>query len=176
MSLPLRVLGDRVLVRPDVQANAPEQTAGGIFMAKSLTAAVTGDDPTRSLHRGTVMAVGRPRHPLRAEAESLSLTLRLYADPNETSGRAGMMRDASVLLLDLIRREPCVAIGDDVLFSHDAGLEITLEDEAYVILREEELLAIVLPEATQHDGQPAPFTRPFRLLDEEDNEIARGFI
>ena len=49
------------------------------------------------------------------------------------------------LLLDLVRREPLVAVGDTVLFSWQAGHEIRLEDddERYLLMREEDVLAVV---------------------------------
>lgn len=140
MSVPLRVLGDRVLVKPDVNSNAPEQLASGLVLAKSLAAAVTGEDPTDSVHRGTVVAVGNPRHPLYLEAESLAD--KLFA----RSRGLGLDVDASALLRDLVRRQPAVAVGDDVLFSHDAGQETTIDGETYIIMREDELLAVVEPE------------------------------
>lgn len=144
MSVPLRVLGDRVLVQPDINRNAPEQTASGVFIAKSMAAAVTGEDATTSVHRGTVIAVGNPKHPLHHEAESLADLI----DP----GHGGPSRctcevcDAAQMLRDLVRRQPCVAVGDDILFSHDAGQDTVIDGIAYVILREAEILAIVDPE------------------------------
>lgn len=144
MTVPVKVLGDRVLVKPDVIDNAPETTASGIVLAKSMAAALTGEDKTTSVSRGTVIAIGRPRHPLYVEALALAAKLdavccRSLADDERVS-------DAAHLLRDLVRRQPCSAVGDDVLFSHDAGQQITLEGEVYILLHEDELLAIVEPE------------------------------
>ena len=145
MNVPLRVLGDRVLVRPDVNANAPVQTEGGIYVARSLASAVTGEDATVSVHRGTVVAVGNPKHPL--EVEAISLADRLNAIYSDTSNDDDqIISDASDMLRDLVRRHPCCAVGDDILFSHDAGQELTLDGETLIILHESELLAIVEPE------------------------------
>lgn len=145
MSVPLRVLGDRVLVRPDVNSNAPVQTESGVFVAKSLAAAVTGEDPTKSVHRGTVVSVGNPKHPLHLEASTLAEKLEAY---HSCRGQFGddLTADAAHMLRDLIRRQPCVRPGDDVLFSHDAGQETIIDDELLVILHEHELLAVVEPE------------------------------
>lgn len=140
MSLPLRVLGDRVLVKPDVNANAPVQLESGLLVAKSMAAAVTGEDPTSSVHRGTVVAVGNPRHPLHHEAESLAARLEGINDPD------ALTPDAAAMLRDLVRRRPCVNVGDDVLFSHDAGQETTIDGESWIILHESDLLAVVEPE------------------------------
>lgn len=146
MTVPFRVLGDRVLVRPDVNANAPVKTDAGIYVAKSLVAAVTGEDATRSVHRGTVIAVGNPKHPLQHEAVTLAGTVEKYARMGETPTREEAFVDAAHLLRDLVRRHPCCRVGDDILFSHDAGQELTLDGETYIILHESELLAIVEPE------------------------------
>lgn len=146
MSLPLRVLGDRVLIRPDVDDNAPRMLTSGIATAVSLAAAITGEDKTTSVWRGTVIAVGTPRHPLHGEAVSLASLIEKYSHYGETETRAHTIRDAAHLLRDLVRKQPSVTVGDDVLFSHDAGQQITIENETFVLMREDELLAIVTPE------------------------------
>ena len=138
MTLPLKVLGDRVLVKPDTLANAPEQRESGVIVAKSMAAAVTGEDASHSLNRGTVIAVGNPKHP--REAEALELSDRIVAWHVMT------WEEDSALLRDLVRRGPCCQIGDDVLFAYDAGQSITLEDETYILLHENDLLAVVEPE------------------------------
>ena len=135
--IPLRVLGDRVLVKPDVNQNAPEMLTSGIITAKSLASAVTGEDPTTSVSRGTVVGVGHPRHWLHDEADALA------ARVERAGAHAGVFCDAAAMLRDLVRRAPCVAVGDDVLFSHDAGQETVIEGDHYVILHEHELLAVV---------------------------------
>ena len=155
MTVPLRVLGPRVLVRPDVNRNAPEQTEAGIYVATSLAAAVTGEDPTMSWHRGTVIAVGQPKHPLEDEAVSL-------ADKVSTSASVALddqvFHDAAQMLRDLVRRRSCVAINDDVIFSHDAGQEVTIDAETYLILHEDEVVAVIVPESA---STPAPLAEPF---------------
>lgn len=136
--LPIRVLGDRVLVKPDTLDNAPERLASGIVLAKSLAAAVTGSDAEHSITRGVVIAVGHPKHP--KEAEALELADRIVAWHVMT------WEEDSELLRDLVRREPCCNVGDDVLFSYDAGQALTIEDESYILLHENDLLAVVEPE------------------------------
>ena len=139
MIVPIKVLGDRVLVKPDRNENAPEATESGVILAATLAAAVTGSDPTLSVSRGTVAAVGRPEHPLRHEAEDLAAKLMLWSQDDRAI-------DAAAMLSDLVRILPSVHVGDDVLFSHDAGQQITIENEIWVILHEHELLAVVEPE------------------------------
>ena len=137
MSLPLRVLGSRVLIRPDVNTQAPVQTDSGVYLATSLAAAIAGEDPRVSLCRGTVVAVGRSRHPRQDEAERVADILILLK-----------LKKAANLMRDLVRPTPCVRIGDDVIYAPDAGQETAVDGDPYVILREDELLAIIEPEHT----------------------------
>ena len=146
MTVPLRVLGDRVLVKPDVDRNAPVQLDSGIVVAKSMAAAVMGEDATSSVHRGTVVAVGNPRHPLHHEAVTVADRLMRFRTPDEDH----IAEDASAMLRDLVRRQPCVRVGDDVLFSHDAGQETTIDGESWIILHESDLLAVVSDLQEQH--------------------------
>ena len=149
MTVPLRVLGDRVLVKPDVNLNAPKTLASGVVVATSLAAAVTGEDATTSICRGTVIAVGTPKHPFREEALDLADRVSAVfgaAEPWIPEDDHTML-DAAHLLRDLVRHQPCVAVGEDVLFSHDAGQETVIDGETYVILREHELLAVVISES-----------------------------
>ena len=143
MSVPLRVLGDRVLVRPDEQSNAPEVLDSGVVIATSLAAAVTGSDPTTSVHRGTVVSVGNPRHPLSHEVEALACKLEGFA--NEVYVGDTLVDDAISLLRDLVRRHPCVKAGDDVLFAHDVGQDVDIEGARHILLHEADLLAVVDP-------------------------------
>ena len=144
--IPLKVLGDRVLIRPDTLANAPEQH-GSVFLAQSMAAAVTGEDATTSVSRGTVVALGTPRHPLWHEAEALARKVEtFFAHDGWTQAVRDIVSDAAHMLRDLVRKQPAVLVGDDVLFSHDAGQEITLDGETYVLMREDELLAVIEPE------------------------------
>lgn len=140
---PLRVLGDRVLICPDLDERAPEQTESGVVLAKSLAAAVTGSDPVVAWSRGTVVALGTPRHPLREEAHDLAERLDKLAVQESSDTNVALLIDAGDTLRHLVHREPSVAIGDDVLFPHDAGQEMVIERQTYVLLREQELLAVV---------------------------------
>lgn len=101
MSLPLRVLGSRVLIRPDVQSAAPEQTASGLYVAKSLAAAATGDDAVTWYVSGTVAAKGQ------------KCTV------------------------------PDLNVGDPVTFSWEAGQEIQVNGEPFLVMDETEVLAVL---------------------------------
>ena len=145
--VPLKVLGNRVLVKPDINSNAPETLESGIVTAKSLAAAVTGEDPTVAVHRGTVVGIGTLRHPLWHEATALAEKLEFhYTSAEDHDFGFEPIGDAARMLRDLVRVQPSVIIGDDVLFSYDAGQQITLEHETYVLLDDKDLLAVVEPE------------------------------
>ena len=136
---PLRVLGDRVLIRPDEEPNAPEVLESGLVTARSLAAAITGQDTVTSVTRGTVVAVGQPRHPLREEASDLATRL----ERSTAYWPDDLGKDAAQLLRDLSAREPAVKPGDDVLFSAQSGQDVTIAENRYIILREHELLAVI---------------------------------
>lgn len=113
----LRPLNDRVLVRPQV---APTVTDSGLHLSEHY----------KPEQVGTVIAVGRTRHPLKQKAEAIAAHV---ADQR-----------AANLLRDLVRREPVVKAGDRVLFSWSAGQELRFDDgERYLVLREADLLAVV---------------------------------
>ena len=147
---PLRVLGARVLIRPDRQTNAPAVLESGLLVAPSLASAVSGEDPTVSVCRGEVIRVGHPRHPLHTEVLALAVKLDQYATNGHSDTHAETLHDGASLLRDLVRIVPSVSPGEDVLFSHDAGQQITLDDDTYLLLRDEELLAVIEPTKDQH--------------------------
>lgn len=146
MTLPLKVLGDRVLVKPDTIDNAPERLQSGILIAKSMAAAVTGEDAEHSINRGTVVAVGNPKHPRAVEAKEIAEKNIAPCWPTKEHSETCPHCKAYDFIMDLVRREPCCQIGDDVLFAYDAGQSITLDDETYILLHENDLLAVVEPE------------------------------
>ena len=133
-----------MLVKPDSNDNAPEILPSGIVISKTMAAAVTGIDPTSSVHRGTVVGVGRPKHPLWWEASTLAQKLTNY---HAAAGPYGdtLIHDAAEMLHDLVRRVPVVSLGDDVLFAHDVGQDVDIEGERHILLHEADLLAIVDP-------------------------------
>lgn len=147
MRASLRVLGPRVLVRPDIDSREPEATESGVVIAKSMAAAVTGMDPVVSYSRGTVISVGSPRHPFREEALDLACRIKKLSATSYDSSQTNyeLLRDTAQLLGDLVWREPCVSIGDDVLFSYDSGQEIQIAHDTFIILKEDELLGVVDP-------------------------------
>jgi len=120
--MPLRPLGDRVLIKP---AKSPDQTESGLHLPENRS------DQYVEM-QGTVVAVGTPRHPLKDAAEDVANFIESQ----------GLVEDAE-LVRDLVRREPCVQPGDDVLFSWSVGQQVTVDDEVYLLLRESDLLAVL---------------------------------
>jgi chaperonin GroES len=127
--MPLRPLGDRVLIKP---VKNPDETTSGLVLPEKRTESFLE-------MQGTVVAVGTPRHPLKEEAEILAGALSSRA---VGEGRR-MLKDAAFMLLDLVRREPVVNVGDDVLFSWSAGQLISVDDEELLMLRESDILAVI---------------------------------
>ena len=58
LTLPLRVLGPRVLIAPDIESQEPTKTPSGLLLAPTLEAAVNGRDAEVSYVSGTIVAVG----------------------------------------------------------------------------------------------------------------------
>ena len=125
----IRPLNDRVLIRPHKN---PNETASGLVLPENRS-----DQYTEM--QGTVVAVGRPRHPLREKAHAASKFLHELS----VTPRPMELRQISDLLEALARREPCVKKGDDVLFSYTAGQALTIDDERYLLMREDDLLAVL---------------------------------
>lgn len=125
----LRPLQDRVLILPQPPV---EQTASGL-------AVVEHRKPEQV---GTVVAVGLSVHPKKAEAEALAALLDAPGDLIELQETA---TTAAELLRELVRREPLVQDGDQVLFSWLAGQELLDADDdvRYLLMREADLLAVI---------------------------------
>jgi co-chaperonin GroES (HSP10) len=121
-----RPLGDRVLIRP---AKPSDISEGGIHLVEARKPDECGE----------VVAVGSPRHPLADEAEEIIAHVSATADNDDWLGRA------TTLIRSLVCREPCVKVGDTVLFSWASGQEITVDDgkETYLLMRESDLLAVL---------------------------------
>ena len=131
----LKPLGARVLIKP---AEPVEMTDSGLHLVEHK----------KPEQIGTVVAVGTPVHPLKAEADTLVLELRkmlpeCIIDQDESTAAA--IYSVLDLLEQVVRRGPCCAVGDTVLFSWSAGQEIYDHDadERYLLLNEADLLAVV---------------------------------
>lgn len=124
----LKPLGNRILIKPH---KAPEQTESGLYVCEHKK-------PEQS---GVVIAVGTPTHPRKLEAEALAWSL---ADIHNTGTfMSDTVLQASDLLFDLVRREPCVKVGDDVIFSWQSGQTLTVDGEEFLLMPEDDILCVL---------------------------------
>lgn len=133
----LQPIGDRVLIKPDVPADT---TASGLHLVQHW----------KPENCGEIVAVGEPRHPLKAEAEDLAdrLEKRIAQIISEGSDNHDHMGDAAAMLRDLVKREPAVKVGDVVVFSWTSGQELVIDGTKYLLMREDDLLGVL-------EGDPA---------------------
>ena len=96
MSLNMKPLGDRVIVKPDP---AEEKTAAGLLIAK---------DAQEKPQRGTVVAVGEGK-----------------LDKNGNLVKPGVVE------------------GESVLYSKYGGTEVSVDEEELIILRADDIYAVV---------------------------------
>jgi co-chaperonin GroES (HSP10) len=135
----LKPLGDRVLIDPE---RAPDRTESGLYLSEDVKPEMTG----------TVIAVGQPRHPRKEEAEALAEELlgEHVDDKDDTLGvfKVDVVSRAAELLRDLVRREPCVKVGERVVVSWAGGQNLTVDEgepdmQRYIVISEEQILAVV---------------------------------
>jgi chaperonin GroES len=124
----LRPLGNRVLIRPEP---AQDRTESGLWIQEDKKPDQTG----------TVVAVGQPVHPRKQEAEAMAERLcAAFVDVHMDDPVIGAAAD---LLVELVRREPVVKVGDFVMFSWQSGQELTVDGERYLLMPEDDLLAVL---------------------------------
>lgn len=140
MKLPLKPLGDRVLIQADAEDHAPLKTDSGIYLAGSLAAAVTGEDESLSWCVGTVVAIG---------PDVLNFDVRPFVTRRLQAMLNGPITAGSVRhLLEDIEELPyvtteAVKVGDRVTFSWAAGQEISMDGTKFLVLHAHEVLAIL---------------------------------
>lgn len=155
MSLGFTPLGDRVVIKADVEDHAPQQTASGLLTATTLAAAVDGADTEDSWFVGTVVAVGPlvnhfdcRKYVLRRLREVREGGVRFYdeqmqdwfVDQTEISAL-----EAEIQQLPTDCPDP-VHVGDRVTFSWSSGQQMQIDGEKFLILRARDLLAVLSPE------------------------------
>lgn len=141
MSLPFKPLGNRVVIKADREDHAPETTDSGLILAKTLAAAVDGTDSEESWFVGTVVGVGPLVNQWELRRYLRSRLLRL--------GHAPIMASAlweEIESLPTECPEP-VRIGDRVTFSWASGQQIMVDGEKYLIMKAEDVLAVLEPES-----------------------------
>ena len=148
--LPLRVLGDRVLIRPDVEDQVTEQTDSGLYTAPSLAAAVDGSDKTVWYTTGTVVQIGQ--WPPDAKAVALAY-LQTWLNEAYEADRVGFplgyLRELKARLDELpAQRVRDIQVGDRVAFSVQSGHDVTVNGEPFVIMHDSDVLAVIEPALT----------------------------
>ena len=149
--LPLRVLGNRVLIRPDMEDQVTEQTASGLYTAPSLAAAVDGSDKTVWYTTGTVVQIGQ--WPPDAKAVALAY-LRAWLNEAYDTDKLGVplayIRELKGRLDELPEQRVLdLRVGDRVAFSVQSGHDITVNGEPFVIMADRDLLAVIEPEIVE---------------------------
>ncbi len=119
-------LNDRVLVRPVV---AP---------VSDIIAAP--DDHYEPEQMGTVVAMGSA---VSSRKRAIDMFAAQIIDQVQNKAVAQVVRR----LADDYRPEPACAVGDMVCFSPKHGQELIIDGASYIILREDDVLAVVEPEA-----------------------------
>jgi len=143
VSVPIRVVGPRVLVRPDIEEQKPEQTASGIYLAKTLEAAATGEDARQAWYTGVIVAFGeeKPAFDVRPFVK------RRLLEAMEATSYLDMGTDLAALVVDLdtlpIERARDIRVGDHVTFTAQAGQELTIDGESYLIMNESDILGVL---------------------------------
>ena len=137
----LRVVGDRILIRPDTEDQRVEETESGLLTAPSLVAAVEGSDRTIWHTSGTVVQVGEWPTDVRK-----FVTRRLEQMEAECSTFVAV-KEIATLRSDLaalpVYRPREITVGDRVIFSVQAGHDVTLNGEPFVIMAEKDVLAVL---------------------------------
>lgn len=141
--IPLRVTSGRVLIRPDVELQAVEQQ-GGLYIAKTLDAAVSGEDPRDAWYSGTVIDLPDDRS---LDFDVRPFLRRRLRDLLDDATYDQLQRDIGSLIRDLdelpMTRERGFRVGDRVTFGAHAGEELTVNGETYLILAESDVLGVL---------------------------------
>lgn len=141
-------LGDRVVIKADVEDHAPQATTSGLLTATTLAAAVDGSDTEDSWFVGTVVAVG----PLVNHFDCRKFVLRRLKEIDSEYGvDLACLSGALDIVANEIKALPTdcpdpVHVGDRVTFSWSAGQQLQIDGEKFLILRARDLLAVLTPE------------------------------
>lgn len=145
MRMPFRPLGNRVVIQADREDRAPGHTESGLVLATTLAAAVEGHDPEDSWCVGTVVGLGPLVNQFNVRPW-LRATITALMDSQEWRAHRLTQRLASLRqALDAAPAE-CpdpVRVGDRAVFSWAAGQQLTVDGERYLLLRADEVLAIL---------------------------------
>ena len=143
MTVPFTPLGNRVVIKADVEDHAPQETGSGLLTAKTLSAAVEGIDVQDSWFVGTIVAAGPAVN--RFEIRPYVIRRVRELTGNGTINVAGLQR-----LADEVTHLPAdcpdpLKTGDRVTFSWASGQQITVDGEKFLIMPASEVLAVLDP-------------------------------
>ena len=140
MSVPIRVCGPRVLIKPDIEDLQPAQTESGLLIAKTLAAAVSGEDARDSWVTGTVLAIGEQDAPFDVRPFVLRRLEDLLRVDDPRVGLSTLVDEIDALPMTRPRE---FSVGDAVTFSPHVGQEVTLDGETYLIMQESDILGVL---------------------------------
>ena len=151
VSVPFTPLGDRVVIKADVEDHAPEVTEGGVVLAKTLAAAVEGSDVEDSWFVGTIVALGPLVRPFSVRAWLQRCLTEAVRGLNEDNG----LMSADQWLRHLLSQSQtlpaecpdALSIGDRVTFSWASGQQINIDGDKFLIMRANEVLAVLEKES-----------------------------
>jgi len=145
--LPIRVIGPRVLIKPDIEDQQPEQTASGLYVAKTLEAAATGEDARQAWYTGVIVAFGEEQpafdvrpYVLRRLTEILDGAVDWLSHDVPTELVVELRSDIEALSET---RERDIRVGDHVTFSARAGQELDINGDTYLIMNESDILGVL---------------------------------
>ena len=138
----LQVTQDRVLIRADREDKAPQQTAGGIYLAQSLAAAVDGSDSGESWFVGTIVQLGPLVRRFDIRDSVHDWLTELIDEGHDIAAVELKALRARVRALPAEHIDP-FDVGDRVVFSWASGQQITVDEDRYVLLRADDILATV---------------------------------
>lgn len=141
--LGLRVVGSRVLIKPDIDQQAVEATESGVLVAKTLEAAVTGRDEREAWYTGTVVALGDSD----AAFDVRPFVLRRLQELLDEAIHCLSIMEIAHLKKEIeelpMQRAREFNVGDSVTFSAMSGHEITIDHEQYLMLDESDILGVL---------------------------------
>ena len=148
MTVPFTPLGDRVVIKADVEDHAPEVTEGGVVLAKTLAAAVEGSDVEDSWFVGTVVAIGPLVNHFDVRAYVLRRLRVIVTDAGGDDDSYADVRASDVTAvcanIEALPRD-CpdpIKVGDRCTFSWASGQQITVDGDRFLIMRASDVLAV----------------------------------
>lgn len=138
--VPFRPLGSRVVIRADREDHAPQETETGLLLAKTLAAAVEGQDAEDSWFVGTIVAIG----PL-VRAFDIRAWVRSHLRESLERGVSLRAMWQEFDRLPATCPDP-LKVGDRVTFSWASGQQITVDGDKFLIMPASDVLAVLEPE------------------------------